>query len=136
MFRSISVILSAMLLTGFLASCTSSTSGGATFSYSGTWSGPINDSLGGPGTITTTLSQSGSNLVGTWQAVFTEGGNNGGTLAGVISGNEVLIELYPSDPSSCPFAVVAQRSGSTISGTYAAFNCVIAITGTVSVTKQ
>jgi hypothetical protein len=60
-----------------------------------------------------------------WQAAFTGGGNNGGTLAGVINGQEVLIEPYSSNPSTCPFAVVGRRSGNTISGTYAAFNCTI-----------
>jgi len=124
------------LLAVVLSACTSSEPSTTPFSYSGTWAGSINDSLGGPGTISTTMSQSGSNLVGTWQAAFSGGGNNGGTLAGTINGQEVLIELYPSDPSSCPFAVVGQRSGTTISGTYAAYNCTIAITGSVNVTKQ
>ncbi len=129
-------VLCASALAAILAGCTSSTPGGATYSYSGTWAGAINDSLGGPGTLSATMSQSGSNLVETWQAAFTGGGNNGGTLAGIINNQEELIELFPSNPNSCPFAVVGQRSGTTISGTYAAFNCTIAVTGSVSVTKQ
>ena len=105
------------------------------FSYSGTWAGSMVDSFAGNGTTTLTVSQSGSDIVGTWQAIFAAG-NNGGTLAGTISGNDVLVELYPSDPTACPYAVVAQRSGTTLSGTYAAYSCTQAITGTVSVVKQ
>lgn len=44
--------------------------------------------------------------------------------------------MDPSNLSTCPFAAVAQRSGSTLLGTYAAFSCTVAVTGTVSVTKQ
>ena len=137
MHRSSAAFLGSLVLAVvLLAACASSPTGPTAFSYSGTWSGTINDSLGGPGTTSMTMSQSGSDIVGTWQATFTGGGNNGGTLAGVINGQEVLIEMYPSDPSTCPFAAVAQRSGSTLAGTYAAFNCTVAVTGSVNVTKQ
>jgi hypothetical protein len=125
------IVVSALLLGG----CTSGTGGTPSFSYSGTWSGSMNDSFAGAGITTMTISQSGSNFVGTWQATFV-GLNNGGTLAGVVNGNEVLVELYPSNPSACPFAVVAQRSGTTLAGTYAAFDCTATVTGTVSVAKQ
>lgn len=118
-----------------LAGCGSG--GGVTtpFNHSGTWAGTIQDSFAGAGIVGLTMSQSGSNLVGTWQSTFTAGGN-GGTLAGVVNGNEVLVELYPSNPSLCPFAVVATRSGSSMNGTYAAFNCVDTVTGTLNVTRQ
>ena len=119
-----------------LTSCGgSATGGGSSFSYSGTWVGTIADSVAGPGTVTATMSQSGSNLVGTWQSTFAAG-SNGGTLAGQVRTNDVLIELYPSNPMYCPYAVVGNRSGGTLSGTYAAFNCSMVITGTLNITKQ
>ena len=125
------VVVALVLL---LAAC-GSTGGSTAFSYGGNWVGTMNDSFAGSGTMTATMAQSGSNLVGTWQATFAEGGN-GGNLIGVIEGNQVILQMNPSDPTTCPFEAVATRSGSTLSGTYAAFNCTAVITGTVSVTKQ
>ena len=126
----------ALTLAGVLAACGGGGSGPTAFSYSGTWSGTLNDSIGGAGTATITVSQSGSDLVGTWQSTFAAGGTNSGTLQGLIRTNDVLIELYPSDPRTCPFALVAQRSGSTLSGTYVAFDCTVSVSGTMSITKQ
>ena len=118
-----------------LASCTSNNGGTAPFSYAGSWSGTIQDSLAGPGTISATLTQSGSDLGGTWQASFTSG-SNGGSAVGFVNGNEVLLELHPSSVSACPYNVVATRSGNTLSGNYSAFNGTGTITGTISMTKQ
>ena len=135
-FRQIATLFAALVLVGALTACGGDSSGPAAFSYSGNWSGMLNDSIGGAGTTTVTMSQSGTQLVGTWQTTFAAGGTNSGTLQGTVRTNDVLIELYPSDPSTCPFALVAQRSGSTLSGTYAAFNCTVAVSGTMSITKQ
>jgi hypothetical protein len=123
-----------LVLTVLLAACGGGSGGGGAFDYGGTWAGSIQDSLAGPGTASLTMTQSGSNLAGTWQATFSTG-NNGGSLVGVVNGNEVVLELHPSNPSFCPYNVVAQRSGSTLAGTYAAFNCVEAVTGSVTVSK-
>jgi len=131
----LAVSIVALALLSLLAACGNTGGGVASFNYSGTWVGTIVDSVGGPGTIVTTMSQSGSDIVGTWQATFASG-NNGGILAGLIRTNDVLVELYPSNPALCPYAAVAQRSGSTLSGTYAAFNCTEVVTGTLSITKQ
>ena len=136
LFRRLALPFFALILVGALAACGSGGGGSTAFNHSGNWSGTLNDSLGGPGTTTVTMSESGTQLLGTWQATFAAGGTNSGTLQGVVRTNDVLIELYPSNPSTCPFALVAQRSGSTLSGTYAAFNCTIAVSGTMSITKQ
>jgi len=122
------------LLALLLSSC-GNPGGSTAFSYGGNWVGTINDSIAGSGTMTAAMAQSGSNLVGTWQATFAAG-SNGGNLIGVIQGNQVVLQMNPSDPTTCPFEAVATRSGSTLSGTYAAFNCTAVITGTVSMTKQ
>lgn len=116
-----------------MAGCTSGT-GQPAFIYAGQWSGTIVDSLAGNGVVSATLTQSGLDIGGTWQATFASG-NNGGTAVGAINGSEVVLELYPSNVSTCPFRVVATRSGSTLSGNYAAFNCTGTITGTLSITK-
>ena len=136
LFRRLALPFFALILVGALAACGSGGGGSTAFNHSGNWLGTLNDSVGGAGTTAATMSQSGSQIVGTWQTTFLAGGTNSGTLQGVIRTNDVLIELYPSNPSTCPFALVAQRSGSTLSGTYAAFNCSVSVSGTMSMTKQ
>lgn len=123
-----------VFLAALLGAC--SPSGGSIgFNYSGQWQGPIQDSFAGTGSVTATLTQSGNNLAGTWQASFIDG-TNGGSAVGVVNGNQVVIELWPSNVLLCPYNVVANRSGSTISGNYAAFDCTASITGTLQLTKQ
>lgn len=117
-----------------LTAC-SSGGGPAPFNYGGQWSGTIQDSVAGSGTITATLTQSGSSIGGTWQATFLAG-VNGGSAVGVINGSQVALELHPSDAMACPYNVVAHRTGSTLSGNYSAFNCTGTITGTVTISKN
>jgi len=133
MKRTIGIIVVVGLLLG-LSACTSGT-GLIPFNYAGQWSGTIQDSLAGSGVVSATLTQSGTDIGGTWQATFA-GGGNGGTAVGAINGSQVILELYPSNVSACPYRVVATRSGSTLSGNYAAFNCTGTITGTLTITKQ
>lgn len=130
-FSAIAVIVVLLLA---LAACTSGT-GPVAFNYAGQWSGTIQDSLAGNGIVSATLTQSGSDIGGTWQATFT-GGGNGGTAVGAINGSQVILELYPSNVAACPYRVVATRSGSMLSGNYAAFNCTGTITGTLTISKQ
>lgn len=126
----------ALLAATVLTACGTSTSGGsASYNHSGSWAGTIQDSVAGTGNVTVSMTQSGSDLAGTWQAVFASG-TNGGTAIGVVNGSQVVLELYPSSASACPFNVVATRSGDTLSGNYSAFNCTGTITGTLSITKQ
>lgn len=128
--------VAAALVTLFLmAACASGSGGSSAFSYSGTWSGTMVDSLLGNGTVTMTIAQSGSNIGGTWQATFGDA-NNSGNLIGVVDSTQLVVELNPSNPNACPYDAVATRSGTTATGTYAAFNCSVSISGTVSVTKQ
>lgn len=128
-----SILLIASILVG-LSACTS---GGAPsgFNYGGQWSGTIQDSQAGNGTITATLTQSGTDIGGTWEATFASG-TNGGSAVGTINGSQVVFELQPSLALACPYRVVAHRSGSTLSGNYAAFNCSGTITGTLTITKK
>ena len=133
--RRLVMFSSALLLVATIVAC--GNGGGATaFNHSGSWTGVINDSVAGTGSVTVSISQSGNTLLGTWQATFDAGGVNSGSLEGIIRANDVVIELYPSQAMACPYRIVAQRSGSTLSGTYVAFNCSIEISGSLSVTKQ
>ncbi len=91
--------------------------------------------MAGSGTLTATLTQSGNTLGGTWQAVFAAG-SNGGSAIGTINGSQVVLELEPSNVLTCPFRVVATRSGTTLAGNYAAFNCLDTVTGTVNISKN
>lgn len=122
-------------LTVVLTACGSSGGGPAGFSYGGQWSGSIQDSMAGFGAVTVTLTQSGSSLAGTWQANFAAG-SNGGSASGTINGNQVILELHPSNVTTCPFRVIANRSGSTLSGNYTAFNCLDTVSGTLNISKN
>ncbi len=104
-------------------------------SLSGTWRGTAQDNIGGSGTFEVTLAQTGSNISGTWLIAFPSS-DNGGSLSGTISGSSLSATLSPSNPNSCPFNLTATVSGTVLSGTYASFNCIIAITGSFSATKQ
>jgi len=132
------IVFAAILVLG-LAACGSSSNGGngtAPPSYAGKWSGEVNDTLAGSGAISANLTQSGDELGGTWQATYADSTSNSGSALGLINGSDVILELYPSDPTSCPFRVVASRSGNTLEGTYAAFDCTISVSGEVTLTKD
>jgi hypothetical protein len=110
--------------------------GGASRSLSGNWSGNVNDSVAGRGTVTLSISQSGNSFVGTWQAVFAEGVNSGSLQGFAQSDSSVVIQLHPSNPSACPYNVVANWSGNALSGNYSAFNCSQNVSGTLNLQKQ
>ena len=103
--------------------------------YSGQWVGSANDTRAGYGQVDMTVSQSGSRLTGSWQIGF-EAGVNSGSLDGTVSGNAVNLQLFPSNPNACPFNVTATRSGNTMNGNYASFDCAASVSGTLSVTRQ
>ena len=129
----------AVTFVAFLAACSS---GGSSrdfaeqFDYTGQGEGRVSDSVAGLGSANLTISQSGSNLTGAWQIAFDAGGGNSGSLLGIASDGAATIELYPSDPLACPYNVVATRSSSSMEGNYAAFNCTVSVSGTLSVTRR
>lgn len=118
-----------------LSACSAGGGGLGLFGYGGSWSGTIQDSVAGSGTIQVTLTQSGTVVVGTWGASFVSS-DNGGSPVGIVNGNEVVLELTPSNVYACPYDVVATRSGSTLTGTYSAFDCTGTITGRLTVVKE
>jgi hypothetical protein len=131
MLRILSVIATAILI-GCGGSSTSPTS-----TVAGNWSGTISSNVVGNGTLTMTLLQSGTALSGTWSTTYANSSNNNsGSLAGSVNGAQLGATLTPSVPSTCPYNAAGTLSGTTISGTYAAFNCTVAASGTFTITKQ
>lgn len=114
----------------------SACSGVGGYNYSGSYAGTINNSVTGAGSVNFSISQSEDRLAGTWQASFSADGSNGGSLFGIVNGDSLILELYPSIPTACPFNAVVNRNGDTLNGSYSAFNCSVAGTGTVEVQKQ
>lgn len=104
---------------------------------SGNFAGTVSDSIAGNGTLTLSLSQNGNNVSGTFQSRFANpASNNSGSVNGTVSGTTLELTVTPSNPNSCPFRVVGQATGTQATGTYAAFNCSAAVSGTVTLTRQ
>jgi len=104
---------------------------------SGTWTGTVTDAVMGQGTVRLTITQSGSSLAGTWATTYANvTANNSGTLTGAVNNATVTATLIPTIPTSCPFNATATQNGNAMSGTYTAFNCAMAVSGSISVSKQ
>jgi len=102
----------------------------------GNYTGTLTDSIAGKGTLSFTLTQNVVYLSGSWSDTFGNPAyNNAGTVYGVVTGASSL-EFYavPSNLAACPFIAIGTLSGGTISGSYAAINCLSSDTGTFSVT--
>jgi hypothetical protein len=106
------------------------------FDITGNWGGQIKSSLSGNGALTLTVVQSGTNLSGTWSAIYSNPADNtGGSLTGSINGTNLEAALSPGNPLSCPVHATGILNGSTISGTFAVFNCTVSASGTFLVIK-
>lgn len=133
-FKAVPALCIAFLLAACSSPSSSNTPGSPGFNYSGSWSGSIVDSVAGSGSINASMSQSGNTLRGTWSATFAQG-SNGGSLVGEVNGSSVVINLVPSNTSSCPYNVVANRNGSSLAGNYAAYDCSQTVTGSLDIQK-
>ena len=104
---------------------------------SGIWTGTVNDAVMGQGTVRLTIAQTGSSIAGTWATTYANATtNNSGSLTGSVNNSTVTATLIPSVPTTCPFNATATLNGSAMSGTYTAFNCAMAVSGSISVSKQ
>ena len=122
-----------LLLVGSLVACTPVPP--ATFTYSGDWSGTMNDSLLGAGTLSFTLVEDGDIVTGTWMVVFaalTESGE----ATGVVIEDGAAIEVVFLTSTDCSYVMTGTRSESTVTGTYASADCLPATTGTVVAAKE
>jgi len=86
---------------------------------SGTYSGTIEDHRFGAGTISATISQSGSKLSGSWDATF--GGP--GTLKGTVKSNGAITARLKIKGGCGLNAHGTFESGDEISGTYQVTGC-------------
>jgi hypothetical protein len=102
---------------------------------SGNYRGTIQDSLAGTGTLTATLVQNDSTVTGTFQTSFPLG-NGGGSVSGTRSDDALTLTITPPQPIACPLNVTAIIDGDEIQGTYVAFNCAVAETGSFTLTRQ
>jgi hypothetical protein len=135
------IILGTFVLACALGGCGGqSTSSPTSVSVNGNYSGTIQDSFYGAGSIQLTLSQTGGSLMGTYQDAFPAvGAASGGSLTGTVNnGVSLSATLTPGNPTICPFNLTGSitNGGAAISGTYSAFNCTGTETGTSSVTRQ
>ena len=105
-------------------------------SLTGTWTGAVRDILGGNGGATFNFSQSGSDLAGTWDVIFTLTSrfNTGGTLTGTVTGDSASATLASSGP--CSYSLTATRSGDRIQGSYSATGCNVVQTGTLDLERR
>lgn len=110
--------------------------GGEGESLTGVWTGAVKDSRGGAGGATFTFSQSGSDLGGTWEVLFsaTSPFNNGGTLTGTVEGSSISSRL--ASHGACAYLLTATRSGDRIQGTYAAVDCPLTQTGSLDLERR
>ena len=91
----------------------------------------------GVGTLQATLAQNGGSLNGSWTTTYANAAyNNAGSLTGTASGSSVTLTLTSGVTGLCPSKVTAAISGTTLSGTYATFDCSYADGGQFSATKQ
>lgn len=138
-YKSLATLCTAVAVVSVLASACghSSSTAPSTPNTSGTWTGTVNDGLMGQGTVRLTIAQTGPSIAGTWATTYANvTNNNGGSLTGTVNNATVTATLIPTLPTSCPFNATATLNGSAMSGTYAAFNCAVAVSGSISVSKQ
>jgi hypothetical protein len=108
----------------------------------GTWTGTIQDSVAGRGTLMLRLSQVEMQLTGTWQMTFPDAQhNNGGTLTGTGIASDLAITMVWSttQANACSFTVTAMLDNNNedrVTGTYAPFNCAQPESGSFDVMRQ
>ncbi len=103
-------------------------------SITGSYHGPIQDNMLGPGTLTLTISQSGSTLSGGWSAIFT-----GATVSAKMSGGRDGPETFdllvkPSTAGQCPMDAAGVIAPKRLVGSFVTINCAITDFGTFDVT--
>lgn len=104
----------------------------------GPWSGVLNDSAAGGGTLAIDFDQSDCSLGGTWQTSFPDVSLSGsGTITGNADGTDVTISLLTRVSGSCNYRVTGALQGTNeISGNYSTFGTSCARSGTFDVLSQ
>jgi hypothetical protein len=90
---------------------------------SGAWAGTLTDSVAGAGTFSSTITESGSTLSGTYTDTFPglPTANNSGTLSGTVNGSSVTITTSPTNSLICGVieAGTLNSANTQVTGTYA-----------------
>ncbi|MDO8665283.1 MAG: hypothetical protein Q7J79_01625 [Gemmatimonadales bacterium] len=111
-------------------------SGPGSINLSGTYTGSMTATSGGfsvPGTLTFTLSQSGTSVSGTWTNSFGASGTGTATL----SGTTLTLTLTQTNPCAGVFggSATVQNAGARLSGTFSGSDCAGSATGSFVVNK-
>jgi len=128
-------LAAAAILSLFLSGCSPSPPSAP----DGTYTGTMQDSLSGTGTLTLTVysmldALTGSvDITGSWSATFPNGTHISGPVTGTFSAQTLSIIL--ANETSCPRSATLTRSGYTFSGSFAALNCSMPDSGTINVSK-
>jgi PEGA domain len=104
----------------------------AAATLSGNYTGNVQDSRGGGGAVTLTLTHSTSYVTGTWhgpEPVWR-------ALNGTVNGGVIAATLLPSQSTACPYSLSATVVGSRITGMFSSFNCPAPVSGTVDLTRR
>jgi len=108
----------------------------------GSWTGTLQDSLAGRGTLVLNISQTAKQLTGTWQSTFPDAQfNNGGTLSGTGPSQDLMITMVwsPAQPGACSFTVTAMLDNNDedhFTGTYVPLSCGQPESGSLDVTRR
>jgi hypothetical protein len=100
-------------------------SSSSTGPFTGTWTGSINPTFTTAGTLQLVLTQSSSQVTGTWTLTLSNASqNDNGSVSGTISGSSLSANLQPGVPTNCSETVSATLNGSTqLTGTMASNVC-------------
>ena len=118
--------------------------GNEPFNYIGTWSGTLQDSVGGDATVSievltqykdSSFYTSGERLGGAWQAAFPEGENKG-VMRGYALDTGFDVTLYSEQSAPCDYGIEGVLQEDTIRGTYLSSGCDLYVTGTFELTRQ
>ena len=103
----------------------------------GPWSGVINDSRAGGGTLTVTFNQTDCALGGGWQTAFANPSSNGnGNLSGSADGTAVSFTLITQVQGACGYkASGALQDGSEIAATFSTIGNNCASDGTLDIIR-
>jgi PEGA domain len=105
----------------------------AAATFSGTYSGSVQDSLGGGGPVNLTLTHSTNYVTGTWHGPEPVWRALNGTVS---SAGAMAATLLPSANTACPFSLSASVAGDRLTGTFTSFNCPVPLRGTVDLTRH
>ncbi|MGO9606431.1 MAG: hypothetical protein ACLQAT_24080 [Candidatus Binataceae bacterium] len=103
----------------------------------GTYTGAIDDSVGGQGTLNLTVEQNGKHITGVWSTTYPEPGYEGlsGTLTGTVSTTDIRATLK-STIRRCHYLAIATIASTSFQGTFTGIHCPEDDSGTFVINKE